>query len=98
MGYVGYGGFWRAIEFDLFTFGKIIDRNAAVYKGDVNNNGACDYEDIEWRNAGTYSGTATLVRVLHVYVIEMLRPQAFQSLSSPFPPYQLVVGVLRDGP
>ena len=61
LGYVGYGGFWRAIEDDLFSFGKIIDRDAAVWKGTVSGeDGECNYDDVEWRNAGTWSGTAIL--------------------------------------
>lgn len=62
MGYAGYGGFWWLIENNLITFGKIVDRDAGVWKGDGYNNGTvnedCDPAEIEWHNVGTIGGTA----------------------------------------
>uniref|UniRef100_A0A7S4NAJ6 Metallo-beta-lactamase domain-containing protein n=1 Tax=Paramoeba aestuarina TaxID=180227 RepID=A0A7S4NAJ6_9EUKA len=59
LGYAEKGGFWALIEKYNITFDKILDRNSAEWN-DKNTDGECDYNnEIEWINAGTYSGTAT---------------------------------------
>jgi len=58
LGYTGHGGFWCVIERGLLTFGKLIDRDGAVFRHGGGNNDECTEETIEWRNVGTVSGTA----------------------------------------
>lgn len=57
IGYPTKGGIWSLLEQQNVTVDTIIDRDGAVWN-DANNDGVFDTTEIEWRNAGTYSGTA----------------------------------------
>ena len=64
VGYAGFGGFWWLITSGAVTFDKILDRDGAAWVGEgsctLPQSGPLDPDDeasIEWRNAGTTSGT-----------------------------------------
>ena len=58
IGYAGNGGMWALIEEYGFKFKKVIDRDSGKWV-DLNGDGECSDNEIQWTNVGTLSTTGS---------------------------------------
>jgi len=58
LGYAGIGGLWSLIENYGFSFKKLIERDSGRWV-DLNNDGECTEDEIQFNNVGTLSSTVT---------------------------------------
>jgi len=58
IGYAGTGGVWALVEDYGFQFKKLIDRDSGKWV-DLNGDGDCTEDEIQWSNVGTLSSTGT---------------------------------------